>query len=219
MVYFEKSYPEPENLVKTREKKQELSRCSGLKAKLLEDFHKKCYLCERKIDDDIAEIEHFAPNKNLIRKYSWSNLMLVCPSCNKIKRQKENILNPIYKEEKIDCKIQFKLNTFMDNNKIQIDNIDNSEATINTVELLRKIHSKTIDGLSSSSLRNKIYDAVVNFQGYLNGYFSAKDDKRRKELLVDIEEGLSNKLPFTAFKRWVVKSNDKYKIFEKYIKD
>ena len=219
MVYFEKSYPEPENLAKTREKEQELSKCSGLKARLLEDFYEKCYLCEKKIDDDNAEIEHFAPNKNLIRKYSWSNLMLICSSCNKIKSQKENILNPIYKEEKIDCKIQFKLNNFMDNNKIQIDNIDNSEATINTVELLRKIHSKTIDGLNSSSLREKIYNDVVDFQGYLDKYLLTESDKRRKEYLVSIEEGLSNKSPFTAFKRWVVKSDDKYKIFEKYIKD
>lgn len=59
---------------------------------LQECFHEKCYLCETKKPLDI-NIEHFDPHMgDIIKKFSWDNLYLVCSRCNNIKLAKYNNL-------------------------------------------------------------------------------------------------------------------------------
>lgn len=218
MVYFKKT---SKCLGKDKEEIIEL---------LKKDFKEKCYLCEDKTDPRYLEIEHFlpkrpknSPKEDEIRKNSWGNLMLACSQCNKQKSNIEPILNPTFIDEKIDEKIFFRIilddkNQYKSKIAIGInDNKNNNIATNNTAELLVKIHNGK--NLKSSGLREKIYNEVVKFEGYIKRYQCAETERRKRELLQDIKEELSNSSHFTAFKRWIVKDSPKYREFEQYIQD
>lgn len=218
MVYFEKTFqPNKKDIPET----------------LKRDFHDKCYLCEDKVDSRYFEIEHFLPKKpkgskkeNVIRKNSWDNLMLACSDCNKHKGNMEPILNPTLANEKIDEKICFRIvfdNNATNGSKIVIDGVVEQvdSKTANTIELLKKIHNGENGWakIKSADLREKIYDEIAKFDDFIRRYRLTEKQQRKDELLQSIIEGLSNRTPFTAFKRWWVKEKSEYQDFIQYIKD
>ena len=199
---------------------------------LKKDFFEKCYLCEDKVDTRYFEIEHFLPKKpkgskkeNEIRKNSWGNLMLACSDCNKRKGNLEPILNPTLADEKIDEKICFRI--VLDENtnngsKIVIDTVNQgSVKTQNTIKLLKQIHNGKSGSakIKSADLREKIYNEIVKFESFIQSYRLTEKQQRKNELLQSIIDGLSNRTPFTAFKRWIVRDNPQYKEFIQYIQD
>lgn len=218
MVYFKKTSSQP-----SQDKMLEV---------LKKDFFEKCYLCEDKVDSRYLEIEHFLPkkpkgskNEDLTRKNSWENLMLACSDCNKRKGNLEPILNPILADEKIDEKIYFRItldeNT-INGSKIVIDTKNQeNEKTQNTIKLLKQIHNGKSGSakIKSADLREKIYDEIVKFKSFIQSYHLTEKQQRKNELLQSIIEGLSNRTPFTAFKRWIVKDNPHYQEFIQYIQD
>jgi hypothetical protein len=54
-----------------------------VRAALYADFHGKCYLCERHIENGSFEVDHREPqNENPSRIYDWTNLYPACNDCN-----------------------------------------------------------------------------------------------------------------------------------------
>lgn len=218
MVYFEKTLFQPSQ--------------DEILESLKKDFFEKCYLCEDKVDSRYFEIEHFLPKKpkgsqkeNEIRKNSWGNLMLACSDCNKHKGNVEPILNPTFVDEKIDEKICFRI--VLDENtnngsKIVISTANQGDEKItNTLKLLKRIHNGKSGSakIKSADLREKIYNEIAKFEDFIRRYRLTEKQQRKNELLQSIIEGLSNRTPFTAFKRWIVKDDLQYQEFIQYIQD
>ena len=218
MVYFEKTLFQPSQ--------------DEILESLKKDFFEKCYLCEDKVDSRYFEIEHFLPKKpkgsqkeNEIRKNSWGNLMLACSDCNKHKGNVEPILNPTFVDEKIDEKICFRI--VLDENtnngsKIVISTANQGDEKIaNTIKLLKQIHNGKSGSakIKSADLREKIYNEIAKFEDFIRRYRLTEKQQRKNELLQSIIEGLSNRTPFTAFKRWIVKDDLQYQEFIQYIQD
>lgn len=99
MVKVERSYPEPASLAVERKKETGSYEKEDVVERLKEDFHDKCYICERKGLPD-PQVEHLLPHKNgkiKERKFDWDNLFWVCPHCNGVKNQQK------YEEKILDC--------------------------------------------------------------------------------------------------------------------
>ena len=98
MVKITRSYPAPESLKMEAKKKEGSYSKPDVVARLKEDFHDKCYICEMKGLQD-PQIEHLLPHKNgrwPDRKFDWENLFWACGHCNRVKSRRkyeEGILN------------------------------------------------------------------------------------------------------------------------------
>jgi hypothetical protein len=223
MVYFSKRLNEPIQLDIER-KKLGNYRHSDIISAIKSDFFDKCYICEQKGIASI-NIEHFAPHehKDMIRKYNWNNLFWSCSHCNAIKSSKYNgkLINCTIKEDGVDSYIRYKLEPFATKKEdsILIEKIGNSIELKNTVDLLKNVYRGTTDlnKHQAALIRNNIYDEVLNFICVVDKYFFTEDLEKQDLYLYTIKNDLSNKSPFTAFKRDIIKNNNKYSSLEIYI--
>jgi hypothetical protein len=222
MVFFKKSYPAPDSLDIEFLKPNGSYNNEDVLSLLHSDFKNKCYLCESKGIESI-NIEHFAPHKhiNKIRKFDWSNLFWACSHCNKIKSAKEPLLNCTMIDENVDTKIKFLLNDDLTANKVVIEAISNDSITTSTVQLLQDIYTGTTsqNKFQAREKRNKLYDEMSEFTSLLLKYIRTEDLSKKDEWLINIKNELSNKSQFTAFKRWFIKTNLKFRSLEQYIVD
>ena len=222
MVFFEKTFPAPSSLEIEYNKIDGKYNQQDVLDQLYRDFKNKCYICESQGIEAI-NIEHFAPHKkiNKIRKFNWSNLFWACSHCNKIKSDKEDFLNCILKDENIDTKIKYLLNDDLIDNKVVVEAINTDIRTQNTTELLKAIYNGTSsqNKFQAREKRNKLYDELSDFTSLLLKYFRTEDVLKKDDLLVSIKNELSNKSEFTAFKRWIVRSDLKYDHLKQYIID
>ena len=222
MVFFEKTFPSPLSLEIEYNKTDGNYNQQDVLTQLHIDFKNKCYICESKGIESI-NIEHFAPHKkiNKIRKFNWSNLFLACSHCNKIKSDKESFLNCIVKDENIDTKIKYFLNDDLIDNKVVVEAINTDIRTQNTTELLKEVYNGTSlqNKFQARAKRNKLYDELSEFTSLLLKYFRTEDTLKKEDLLINIKSELSNKSEFTAFKRWIVRSDLKYDHLKQYIID
>ncbi len=222
MVFFEKTFPAPASLFIECQKADGTYNKQDVLDQLYRDFKNKCYICESKGIESI-NIEHFAPHKdtNKIRKFNWSNLFWSCSHCNKIKSEKENFLNCTVRDEKIDTKIKYLLNDDLNDNKVVLEAVCGDIKTQNTINLLEKVYSGTTDQnkFQAREKRNKLYDELSDFTSLLLKYIRTEDILKKNELLVSIKNQLTNTSEFTAFKRWVVRTNLIYNELEQYIID
>ena len=87
MVKVVRSFPAPASLAEEAEKKNGRYDKADVIARLKEDFHNKCYICEMKELQD-PNVEHLLSHKNGTdrqRKFDWENLFWSCGHCNGIK--------------------------------------------------------------------------------------------------------------------------------------
>jgi hypothetical protein len=175
------------------------------------DFNNKCYLCEDYAPSTI-NVEHFVPHRgdrNLM--FDWANLFYACGHCNNSKLANyDNILNCTDKSHKILEWIKFSINPYP-KEKVLILSKHDDEKVHNTVDLLLKIYNgehtglKTVEG---ENIRERLIDEMVKFTKRLKKYvkpsLSLEDKERNRR---KIQEMLSVKSPFTAFKVWVIKEN------------
>ncbi|MDR1194126.1 MAG: hypothetical protein LBK98_08200 [Peptococcaceae bacterium] len=170
-------------------------------ARLTEDCHGKCYICEDNSSD--LNVEHIKP----LSKYpspafalSWDNLLLACKEhCNPLKGNSfAGIINPCV----VDPEAKIGLSTGL--GRIVIERLDCDTDTRETAELLEKVYNAT--GLNANwrtkcrKLRGKIETNVKMFLAYAE---NAGDDTY-DEL---IRQEIDNSAAFAAFKRKIVRDD------------
>ncbi|MCG3688683.1 HNH endonuclease [Aliarcobacter butzleri] len=208
MIYFEKSLIAPISLEEEKSKSSGTYNTEEVIERLKEDFHNKCYICEQKEPLSI-NIEHFIAHKgNIDLKFSWENLYLSCGHCNNTKLAKyDEILNCTSIDDNVEMALYYKCNPFpMEKAEIKV-RVDSLKAR-NTKELIEK----TFNGehtpqkkLESANLRNKLIHEIRDFQNLLFDYF---ENNKNEIFKIKIEEHLSSRSAFTAFKRWIIRDNE-----------
>ena len=218
MVYFEKSQPAPSSLAIEKAKKSGTYNTSDVVTQLKNDFHYKCYICEQKYLTTI-NIEHFLPHQGDIDlKFDWNNLFYSCGHCNNVKLAKfDNILNCTVASDNVDQAIAYKFNPFP-KEKPCFEVVIESEKASNTKELLDKVFNgehRPLKLLEGSSLRDLLLKSIKEFQDLLIDYYKYN---KNEIFLVKIEEHLSNRMEFTAFKRYIIRNNESLnEEFKQYI--
>ena len=89
MIHVTRSPEAPASLAVESKKKSGSYREPDVVARLVEDFHCKCYLCETAPVTD-CEVEHLVPKQGGNRpevKFDWNNLFFSCRHCNSVKNQ------------------------------------------------------------------------------------------------------------------------------------
>lgn len=221
MVYFKKSFPEPQSLIIERNKKNGNYKSKDVLDQLYEDFHNKCYICEAKGIEGI-NVEHFAPHMDIhrIRKYNWSNLFWACSHCNQIKSNTHiNLLNCTVNEDNVCSNINYDVDSTLSGNKIVITAKTTDIETQNTVKLLQEVYSGTTiqNKFQASTKRDNIYDELCDFTNLIKKYNLAEDKRKKNRLLDLIIYELSNDSIYTAFKRSYIYNNRNLSFLAKYI--
>ncbi|MBU6957575.1 hypothetical protein KRR23_07460 [Pseudomonas sp. CVAP len=173
-------------------------------------FYGKCYLCEQ---DELSspEIEHFDPHeKDVVKKFDWSNLYYSCGRCNSIKSN-------IHKDL-LDC-CDASLNVFrmikcvlpsIPSGSIEVKAMINPEGVkvVNTVNLLHKCYNEDatpLRGITRSVLMERLFEYYTDFLGYRFTLKSKKSTTQERELAKGrIESMLEVGFPFSVFWRWHV---------------
>lgn len=220
MVYFEKTQPAPDSLATEKAKKSGQYNGSDVLELLKSDFKNKCYICEQKAPTSI-NVEHFKPHlggKYLDLKFDWNNLFLSCEHCNKTKGAKiifNHILNCTDKNHNVEQWISYEIKPFFKEKvtlKVIKDHIEKGEnLTENTVTLLNQVYNGTTTQktVEADNLRRLIVNEYLQFQKFVNDYLGDEADEDDKVLAIKkIKYYLSNKSPFTAFWRWIVRGNE-----------
>ena len=214
MYNVDRSFPEPQSLKTEKLKVSGKYNSEDVLERLVEDFFNKCYLCEEKEISGI-NVEHLKPHKGDIdKKFQWENLFLVCPHCNNTKLGNEDeILDCTNPSHKIYDWIEYKFTSFP-KTKVELKIINNIDIVNNTVTLLDKIYNgSTVNKkFEADNIKKKIMREIQSFENLIFEYVY----NSKKELVEEIKEKLSRKSAFSAFKRWIIKNNARYKELEKY---
>lgn len=221
MIYLKKSQPAPECLESEKEKKSGDYKCGNVLERLKNDFKNKCYICEYKKPTTI-NVEHFVPHKeDKELKFDWDNLFWACGHCNNIKLAKfVNILNCIVELDNVETDLRYAFEP-LPFELVSIEALKDDERVINTRELLLAVYNGTtpLKLIESSNLRDKLLDEIIDFRKFLINYFKYGDSEEDREYhLVRIKAHLNKDSSFTAFKRWIIRNNEKlFEIFGEYI--
>ncbi len=214
MYNVDRSFPEPQSLKTEKLKVSGKYNSEDVLERLVEDFFNKCYLCEEKEISGI-NVEHLKPHKGDIdKKFQWKNLFLVCPHCNNTKLENEDeILDCTNSSHKIYDWIEYNFTSFP-KTKVELKIINNIDIVNNTVTLLDKIYNgSTVNKkFEADNIKKKIMREIQSFENLIFEYVY----NSKKELVEEIKEKLSRKSAFSAFKRWIIKNNTRYKELEKY---
>lgn len=214
MYNVDRSFPEPQSLKTEKLKVSGKYNSEDVLERLVEDFFNKCYLCEEKEISGI-NVEHLKPHKGDIdKKFQWENLFLVCPHCNNTKLGNEDeILDCTNSSHKIYDWIEYNFTSFP-KTKVELKIINNIDIVNNTVTLLDKIYNgSTVNKkFEADNIKKKIMREIQSFENLIFEYVY----NSKKELVEEIKEKLSRKSAFSAFKRWIIKNNTRYKELEKY---
>lgn len=218
MVYFEKSQPAPQSLAKEKLKKSGSYKEADVVEQLRIDFCNKCYICEQRSTS--FNVEHFVPHRGDVDlKFDWNNLFLACNHCNSVKGDRyTDILNCTKRDDCVDRNIAYKFSPFP-KERASFEALSQDQRTQNTVRLLSEVFGgKTVlQQLNSDNLNNCLLDEMIVFQENLRNYY--KNDEK-ESFLIQIKMHLNKTSQFTAFKRYIIRSNDGLRRdFEQYIID
>lgn len=177
-------------------------------AALMEMFHAKCYICENKAVTSY-QIEHLIPHrKNINLKYDWNNLFLACAHCNNTKSDKYEPIIDCTKED-VERAIRFrKEGYFGTDEELVFEALDERIETKNTTELLHEVFygSTPQKILEAKNIRKILRKDISQFKEYVREYAESEgEDKEDMKILIKRE--LSDRSPFAAFKRWLIRDN------------
>jgi hypothetical protein len=172
------------NISRTKEAPIALSinKMTGVKQVLNDMFYSKCYLCEEK-NPTSTEIEHFlSKSKHPHKEYEWGNLFLAC-----------QFISDASPKETV---------------KISLVKDTPSEELKSTVLLLDNIFNAKTEGkdFDSKNLTDKVTREVKLLLDKLTDYYNANDGALKEKIKFEIQDLLSIKSPFTAFKFWYIKN-------------
>lgn len=171
-------------------------------------FKNKCYLCEIKdTSPGVFDVEHFETQKEAKEKRtSWTNLYLACHICNGIKPRitpKHGYLDVCNPNEDVENLIGYDFEP-LEYDKPIFTTIDESQKTINTVNLLQKLHygHDPNTRLRTASLRDsiknqakKVIRAIYELDQSRNNTDQESIEKRNLQIL------FSRNSPFTMLMR------------------
>lgn len=173
---------------------------------LVEDCHRKCYICEDKPTN--INVEHIIPHRSdAALRYDWNNLFLACGHCNNIKGTSyDDVINPVLVDPEISITLSVEISDdFIERVNIMTSSKDST--TLKTMELLGYVYnggSTSIKEIECANLRNEhLLPDIVRFMQYIRGYNDEPDLGYDK--LIEKEINRSSK--FAAFKRKIVRDN------------
>jgi hypothetical protein len=145
-----------------------------------DDCHNKCYICEEKSNTSLQVNHRVSQSFDSSRKYEWSNLLLSCGHCNRVKG---NHYNGILDCTQVDPEdyISLSLETGL-YGKVVIGKIKEDEGVDETICLLKKVYngeSTAILKAECGNLRRHILDEIQMFQQLLDE-FAEESDKGLK---------------------------------------
>lgn len=214
MINFTKSQPAPPCLEVEKNKANGDYKCGDVLNRLSADFHNKCYICEEKAPGSI-NVEHLVPHQNnQDLKFDWNNLFWACSHCNNTKLAiHNNIINCTDPAVNVVATIRLDIKPFPGEKVAVIPMVEDDDSVRNTAALLNAVYNGTtpLKKMEADGLRNKILTEIIDFQQLLLHYFD-KDGLREEEkqtLKSQIRRKLNPQSPFTAFKYWIIKGNEK----------
>lgn len=204
MVKVERSFPPPSSLAVEKEKKSGSYREKDVVLRLRDDFHGKCYLCNRGPLTDV-NVEHLRPHHGgNDLKFNWENLFYSCPHCNSVKtKRKFDVILDCCKEDPEEV-LKFSLS---EGSRVSVTSQSSIEEVQATAELLSVIFNDNTTGCRSiaSEERTKELLAEMNiFYKILKSYNKGDRKERNKKVLTEL---LHRKSPFAAFKRAYLQEN------------
>lgn len=204
MIFIQRSQPAPPSLAIEKEKASEKYNKEDVVEALVRDFHKKCYICTLSPLSDI-EVEHLVPhgNKDIDLKFDWNNLFLACPHCNNMKNRAE------YAGKILDCcavdPAQYL--TFICQNDIveAAPKNPSDEVSCMTAKLITQTFNNRNTGIRKQGCEAR----VSALREEMNSFFKALQKYQKAPTSVFYKRSLrgflSDKSPFTAFKRDYIK--------------
>ena len=220
MVHYKRSLPAPACLETEKAKANGDYKCGNVLDRLKTDFKNKCYICEYK-EPETINVEHFVPHEgNNDLKFDWNNLFWSCGHCNNTKLNSyHSILNCTVETENVDSDLKYIFKPFPFE-IVEIETIVDNARTQTTKDLLMAVYNGTtkLKTIESANLRDKLLDEILDFQQALVDYFQDTNSAHDREyFLIKIRGHLSRGSSFTAFKRWIIKENERLRDeFEHY---
>lgn len=166
---------------------------------LLQDQHRKCYLCECKVEPNY-HIEHLNSQAN---RQDWNNLFLSCGYCNDKKLALyDNILNPT--TNNIEEIIEQRLDTY--SKEAVFRSNDNSIGVKQTVKLLENIfNGKEHDPNFRSPHEEVFYDKIeMLINDFMRKVISYRlNSSQTNEAIVREELAIDKEM--LGFKYWIIR--------------
>jgi hypothetical protein len=213
LLFFEKSQPAPECLAHEQIKASGDYKCGDVLARLQADFKNKCYICEAQPTS--INVEHFRPHKgDRALMFDWNNLYWACVHCNNTKLAKyTNILDCTNPDDQVEARLRYFCDSFP-TEIVEVEALDDDPRTQATCELILAVLNGVtpLKRLESANLRSQILKEVSDFYKKLDNYRKSSDESDEKAYLFrKIKAHLHADSPFTSFKRWIIRGNDRLK--------
>jgi len=187
--------------------------CKDVKTELRKIYNSKCCYCETKLTKNF-EIEHFRPqSKYEWLQNSWSNLLLVCSSCNKSKSNRFETKNEAItsKIENIDYHKSAEYLNKVEEQLLIHPEYEDAELYLKYEksgnifsELEKGIYTIKLTNLNDTFLKSARYNLIEEFKKKIVNIID--DDKIETEKENFIKTSLSNNYEFAGFRRYIVKN-------------
>lgn len=206
-----RSQPAPASLATERLKSSGEYNKPDVLERLKQDFYNKCYLCEEKSISKI-EVDHFLPHLNgthLYRKFDWNNLFFCCGHCNGTKgSNQDTLLDCTSANDDVYNSLRYNFVSFP-KEAVNISVAKTSDKSENTAKLLNQIYS----GKDPSNLTNRVMEAGnirEKIRQEIDKFTDLLLESRNDNIVNKIKDALSEKAPFSAFKRQIIKDNAQF---------
>lgn len=211
MFNVERSQTAPASLATERLKSSGEYNKPDVLERLKQDFYNKCYLCEEKSISKI-EVDHFLPHLNgthLYRKFDWNNLFFCCGHCNGTKgSNQDTLLDCTSANDDVYNSLRYNFVSFP-KEAVNISVAKTSDKSENTAKLLNQIYS----GKDPSNLTNRVMEAGnirEKIRQEIDKFTDLLLESRNDNIVNKIKDALSEKAPFSAFKRQIIKDNAQF---------
>ncbi|MBK9580082.1 MAG: HNH endonuclease [Fibrobacteres bacterium] len=178
---------------------------------LMNDFHKKCYLCES-INIKPFEIDHLVPHENIpSKKYEWQNLFLACRRCNGIKSDKHtDIIDCCNASVNVADEIRYTLPSAPDQKILISKNTEIPDATLdNTIRLLDDCYNlantKNREVSRSQLIEEMFTEYTILLQNRCILMDRHSSEFEKSQATEKIKAMTHDSFPFSAFWKWYVK--------------
>jgi uncharacterized protein (TIGR02646 family) len=175
-----------------------------VRKQLLDNQEDKCYLCERQCNTDY-QVEHLKSQINHPElAHAWNNLFISCSYCNQKKLNNyDDMLSP-HKEN-----VEEIIEHSMAGGKVLFESHRNDEATTSTIRLLTVLFNgkSGLRNLKEQRFFNELIEKLAPFNEAIDGYLYSNDAAEKEKYRSFIEDRLSIRSEYLAFKYHIIQSN------------